>query len=110
MKLTGFQKSSYVDERGITRETLVEYEGQDASSGVPLLDLGALDLPQDLEDKLTASLQAVGIREYGDALQKGSHDLIIAALRTTLKLSVRDIITLCQGEQKLLQEAGYDYK
>lgn len=81
---------------------------QHPDSGIPLLDLGGLDLPKDIEVRLRERLWAHGIREYQDALRPGADEQIAAALRAALKLSVNDIKTLCQGEHNLLKETGYD--
>ncbi len=83
-------------------------DNQPPDSGIPLLDLGGLDLPKDIEIRLRERLWAHGIREYTDALRPGSDEAIAAAVRAALKLSVNEIRMLCQEEQRLIKEAGYD--
>jgi hypothetical protein len=109
VNLVDYDKQEYVDEQGVKRLVLISGEEPDLKSGVPLLDLGGLDLPPSIEAKLRRSLEAVGIIEYVDALKPGASDLIAAAIRTTLKLSVQDITVVCQRESKLIKEAGYKW-
>lgn len=103
--MNGFEKHELISEQGPVM--VLAREGQPPDAGIPLLDLGALELPRDIEAKLREALWARGIREYQDALQPGAAERIAGALRAALKLSVSDIITVAQGEHQILVEAGY---
>lgn len=102
-----WNKVNITGEDGAPRRMLVE-DGQLPEAGIPLLDLGALELPEELETELRKQLWAHGIREYTDALKPGKSEVIASAIRSTLKLSVSSLLTVCQGEHQLLMEAGYD--
>jgi hypothetical protein len=92
---------------GAPRRVLVK-EGQPPEVGIPLLELGALELPEDIEAALRRELWARDIREYADMLRPGAAAEISAALRAALKVSVSTLIQISQGEVQLLKEAGYD--
>ncbi len=100
------QKLEFVGRDG--PQMVLVTEGQPPDAGIPLLDLGGLNLPKDVEIRLRERLWAHGIREYADALRPGADEAIAAAVRAALKLSVSNLKTLCQGEHQLLKEAGYD--
>lgn len=108
MNLKGMVKAEYTDDHGIRRPVLVKDEFQDACEGIPLMDLGGMDLPKELEGRLLGNLRDMGIVEYRDALMPGASDKIAQAIRATIKASVQDVLTICQGEYKMLQEAGYN--
>jgi len=108
MKIKGMFKAEYTDSQGSQHLTMVPPTDQDAMTGLPLLDLGALELPEDIESNFRKALWSVGIREYADALKPGAAELIAAALRSALNVSVQSVLVLCRREQKLLEEAGYD--
>ena len=97
------EKKEYTDESGAQRLTLARPD-QPAEAGIPLLDLGALELTPELETELRAQLWARGIREYDDALKRGASTEIVAALRAVYRSAASEIITLCQGERELIEE------
>lgn len=101
-----YQKQEVVGSDGVNRYMLA-IDGGDPSDGIPLLDLGGLELPEDIETELRRHLWAHGIREYGDALVPGASTAIADAIRSALKVSVRDIIQLCEKEHTLIMEVGY---
>lgn len=107
MKLTDAVMAEYTDTSGVKHKVLVTPEDQDVVRGVPLLDLGGLGLPKDIEIELLKGLESVGITQYSDVLKPGGAELVATALRAALRTSVHDIVSLCNQEQKLLEEAGY---
>lgn len=108
--LEDFYPAEFAGHDGVMRRVLLSDEDQDLMSGIPLLDLGKLCLPKDIESRFREALWSVGIKEYSDALKPGASELIMTCLRSALKVSVSDVVTLCQGENKLLKEAGYATK
>lgn len=91
---------------GAPRRVLVK-EGQHPEVGIPLLDLSALELPEDIEALLRQELWARGICEYADALRPGAAEDIAGALRATFKAAASSIVLISQREHQLLKEAGY---
>lgn len=107
MTLEDFHVAEYAGHDGVMRRVLLSDTDQDLTAGIPLLDLGGLGLPQDIESRFRDALWSVGIKEYSDALKPGAGELIMACLKSALKVSVQDVVAHCQGENKLLKEAGY---
>ncbi len=105
--LEDYYAVEYVGHDGVLRKVLISDEDQDLLAGIPLLDLGGLGLPQDIETRFREALWSVGIKEYADALKPGAGELIMMALRSALKVSTSDVVRHCQGENNLLKEAGY---
>lgn len=101
-----YEKTEVVGRDGVSRYVLVQ-EGTDPEVGIPLLDLGGLDLPDEIETELRRQLWAYGIREYRDALVAGASTAIAGAIRSTFKTNVSAIIALCEREYKLVLEVGY---
>lgn len=107
MKLDGWEAVEYTATDGTKRLVLVD-GGTLPEQGIPLLDLGPLGLPEDIEQRLIEHLWARGIREYRDVLKPNSAEVIASAIRAAVKVAVSEIKTLAQREQKLLEEAGYE--
>jgi hypothetical protein len=81
--------------------------GADLGTGVPLLDLAGLGLPEDLETALREHLIARGICEYADALAPGGAEKVMSALKATLRVALSDVLSLCERESNLLEVSGY---
>ncbi len=108
MILTDAVKSDYTDQDGVVRRVLITDEEQEVIRGVPLLDVSGLGLPKDIEVEFLKALNGYGILEYSDALKPGGAEAVAGALRSALRVSVHDVLSLCQREQDYLKEAGYD--
>lgn len=103
--MTDYEKVVYHDKFGAPHTVLV-YNGIEPELGVPLMNLDAMGLPEDVEAKLRIELWAQGIREYSDALQSGANEKIAAALRGALRLSVSNLVSLCKAEYDMLTTGG----
>jgi len=100
------QKVDYEDIQGIPRRVLVK-DGNDPETGIPLLDLSALGLNEEIEAHFYQVLWSQGIREYKDLYQPGAAGKVMAALRSAFKVAVSEVMAIRDKETKLLVEADY---
>lgn len=104
--LEGWIKETMTWPDGAQMMVLVK-PGADLGTGIPLLDLAGLGLPEDLETLLREHLMARGICEYADALAPGGSEKVLSAIKAVLKIALSDVLSLCERELMLLEESGY---
>jgi hypothetical protein len=101
--MSEWSREEYTDELGATHLVLVQ-DGIEVELGVPLLELGALGLSDEMEAQLRKYLWAHGIKECTDALQPGAQSKIAAALRGALRFAVSNVVSLCEDQHNQLTE------